>query len=69
VLSFNPRVTKAGKRMAHMVLADYDRNLIPVVVFPTMFAEAYMKCEPGSIQKLLMNELKDGTITVKEISK
>jgi DNA polymerase III alpha subunit len=69
VLSFNPRVTKAGKRMAHMVLADYDRNLIPVVVFPTMFAEAYMKCEPGSIQKLIMNELKDGTITVKEISK
>ena len=55
--------------MAHMVLADYDRNLIPVVVFPTMFAEAYMKCEPGSIQKLLMNELKDGTITVKEINK
>ena len=69
VLSFNPRTTKAGKRMAHMVLADYDRNLIPVVVFPTMFAQAYMKCEPGSVQKLVMNELKDGTITLKEISK
>jgi DNA polymerase-3 subunit alpha len=68
VLSFNARTTKAGKRMAHMVLADYDRNLIPVVVFPTMFAQAYMKCEAGSVQKLIMNELKDGTIALKEIN-
>jgi DNA polymerase-3 subunit alpha len=68
VLSFNARTTKAGKRMAHMVLADYDRNLIPVVIFPTMFAQAYMKCEAGSVQKLVMNELKDGTIALKEIN-
>ena len=68
VLSFNPRTTKAGKRMAHMVIADYDRNLIPVVVFPTAFAQAYMKCEAGTVQKLVMNELKDGTIALKEIN-
>jgi len=67
VLSFNSRVTKAGKKMAYMVIADYDRNLYPVVVFPTMFAEGFMKCEPGSIQKLVMNELKDGTISLREV--
>jgi len=67
VLSFKPRVTKAGKKMAHMVLADYNRDLYPVVVFPTMFAEGFMKCEPGTVKKLLMNELKDGTIALKEV--
>jgi hypothetical protein len=34
-----------------------------------MFAEAYMKCEPGAVRKLTMSEMKDGTITLKEISK
>ena len=67
VLSFKSRITKAGKRMAYMTLADYDRNLIPVVVFPTMFAEGYMKCEPGNVKKLVMNELPDGTIALKGI--
>jgi hypothetical protein len=50
-----------------MVLVDHERNLIPVVVFPTMFAEGYMKCEPGTIKKVLINELKDGTIALKGI--
>jgi DNA polymerase-3 subunit alpha len=67
ILTFNARITKAGKRMAHMVLVDHERNLIPVVVFPTMFAEGYMKCEPGTIKKVLINELKDGTIALKGI--
>ena len=51
-----------------MVIADYDRNLIPVVVFPTMFSEAYMKCEAGTVKKLVMNELKDGTIALREVN-
>jgi hypothetical protein len=53
--------------MAHMVIADHNRDLYPVVVFPTMFAEGYMKCEPGSIKKLVMNELKDGTVALREV--
>jgi DNA polymerase III alpha subunit len=67
VLSFKPRITKAGKKMAHMTIADHNRELHSVVVFPTKFAEGYMKCEPGSIQKLVMNELKDGTIALREV--
>lgn len=67
VLSFKARVTKAGKKMAYMVVADANRDLYPVVVFPTMFAEGFMKCEPGSVRKLVMNELKDGTIALKEV--
>ncbi len=69
ILSFVARTTKAGRRMAHITIADYDRNLTSVVVFPTMFAEAYMKCEPGAVRKLTVSEMKDGTITLKEINK
>jgi hypothetical protein len=50
-----------------MVIVDYDRNIIPVVVFPTMFSRGFMKCEPGAIVKLETNELQDGTIALKEI--
>jgi DNA polymerase-3 subunit alpha len=69
VLSFRARNTKAGKKMAHMVLADWNKNIIPVVVFPSMFSQGYMKCEPGKVVKLLTNELKDGTIALQSILK
>ena len=68
VLSFNPRITKAGKRMAQMTLADHDRNIIPVTVFPTMFSESYMKCEEGKVVKAVLGETKEGTTILKEIS-
>ena len=67
VLSFNPRVTKAGKKMAHVTLASADREIIPVTVFPNEFAKAYMKCEAGKVIKPGFGETKDGTLTLKEI--
>lgn len=67
VLSFNPRTTKAGKKMAQMTLASHDREIIPVTVFPTMFAQAYMKCEPGKAFKPVFGETKDGTTILKEV--
>jgi DNA polymerase III subunit alpha len=67
VVSFNSRVTKAGKKMAHMTLANSDRDLIPVTVFPAMFSTAYMKCEQGSIVKVELSETKEGTIMLKEV--
>lgn len=62
VLSFNTRITKKGDKMAYITLVDYDRNMIPVVAFPSKFAEAYMKCDAGSVIKPQLNTLKDGTI-------
>jgi DNA polymerase III alpha subunit len=67
VISFNPRVTKAGKKMAQMTVVNHDREIIPVTVFPTQFAQAYMKCEPGSVVKIVLSETKDGTTILKEI--
>ena len=67
VLSFTPRVTKAGKRMANMIVADSSREMTAVMVFPTMFSTGYMKCQPGKVTKINFGETKEGTITLKEV--
>ncbi len=67
VLSFTPRVTKAGKRMANMIVADSSREMTAVMVFPTMFSTGYMKCQPGKVAKVNFSETKEGTITLKEV--
>ena len=67
VVSFKPRVTKAGKKMAYLTLADSSRNLHSVTVFPTHFAKAYMTIEEGNIYKFSFGKTKDGTITMEEV--
>jgi hypothetical protein len=67
IISFKPRVTKAGKKMASLVVADSERELHSIVVFPTAFAQAFMKCEPGSIRNLTLGKTKEGTITLQEV--
>jgi DNA polymerase-3 subunit alpha len=68
VLSFTPRVTKAGKRMANMIVADSSREMTAVMVFPTMFSTGYMRCQPGKVAKINFGETKEGTITLKEVN-
>ena len=67
VLSFNPRVTKAGKKMANMTIATAEREIIPITVFPSQFAQAYMKCEEGAVVKIQLAETKEGTTILKEV--
>jgi DNA polymerase-3 subunit alpha len=67
VVSFKPRVTKAGKKMAHMIVADSNREMKPILVFPTMFSEGYMKCEPGKAKRLRFEKTKDGVEVLKEV--
>ena len=43
VLSFRPRITKAGKRIASIVAADSNRELMSMIVFPSAFAMAYIR--------------------------
>jgi DNA polymerase III alpha subunit len=68
VLSFKPRITKTGKRMATMVVADNSRGLSSVVVFPTAFAMAYTRVEEGKAFPMEFSKTKDGDITLKEVS-
>jgi DNA polymerase-3 subunit alpha len=67
VLSFTPRVTKAGKKMANMIVADASREMTAAMVFPTMFSQGYMKCEPGKVVKVGFGKTKEGTITLQEV--
>ena len=67
VVSFKPRVTKAGKKMASLVVADAGREMHSIVVFPMQFAKAYMKIEEGNVYRFDFGKTKDGTITMNEV--
>jgi DNA polymerase III subunit alpha len=68
VVSFKPRITKTGKKMATLTLADTGRDLHPITVFPTAFSKAYMHIEEGKSYKFSFGKTKDGTITLEDIN-
>jgi DNA polymerase III subunit alpha len=68
VVSFKPRITKTGKKMATLTLADTSRDLHPITVFPTAFSKAYMHIEEGKYYKFSFGKTKDGTITLEDIN-
>jgi DNA polymerase-3 subunit alpha len=67
VVSFKPRTTKAGKKMASLTLADTSRDLHSVTVFPTTFAKAYMKIQEGNAYSFSFGKTKDGTVIMEDI--
>ena len=67
VMSFKPRVTKAGKKMASLTLVDAARDLHSVTVFPTAFPKAYMKVQEGNAYKFTLGKTKDGTIIMEDV--
>jgi DNA polymerase-3 subunit alpha len=68
VVSFKSRITKAGKKMAYLTLADTARDLHPVTVFPTQYPKAYMKIEEGKAYKFSFNKTKDGTTILEDVN-
>jgi len=68
VVSFKPRITKAGKKMASLTIADSNRELHSVTVFPTAFAKAYMKIEEGNVYKFSLGKTKDGTVILEDVN-
>jgi DNA polymerase-3 subunit alpha len=67
VVSFKPRITKAGKKMAYLTVADVSRDLHSVTVFPTAFPKAYMKIKEGNAYNFALGKTKDGTIIMEDI--
>jgi DNA polymerase-3 subunit alpha len=68
VVSFKPRTTKAGKKMAYLVLADSARDLHSVTVFPTAFPKAYMKIKEGAAYKFSLGKTKEGTTIMEDVN-
>jgi DNA polymerase-3 subunit alpha len=67
VVAFKPRVTKTGKKMASLTLADATRGLHSVTVFPTSFAKAYMNVQEGGVYKFSFGKTKDGTVIMEDV--
>lgn len=67
VLSFKPRITKAGKKMASLTLVDSSRELKPITVFPQVFPKAYMHIKEGQTYKFSFGKTKDGTIIMEDV--
>jgi hypothetical protein len=68
-ISFTPRKTKAGQKMANAVLADKDKELHSVVIFPTMYGQALSNMKPGGRCKPILQETTSGSTTVKEFER
>jgi DNA polymerase-3 subunit alpha len=67
VVAFKPRVTKNGKKMASLTIADSSRELHSVTVFPTSFAKAYMNVQEGNVYKFEFGKTKDGTVIMEDV--
>ena len=67
VLAFKKRVTKTNKNMATVVLANSEREMASVVVFPTQYGEAFIKLTPGEAHKIILGEARDGGIVFKAV--
>jgi hypothetical protein len=60
-----PRRTKKGDKMANAVLANEDKELMSIVIFPSMYAEALAKMRPGMHCKPIFSETTSGATTLK----
>lgn len=68
VVSFQSRTTKvSGKKMANMVIADGEKEMMSVLVFPQMFHKAYGKCKEGATVGMEFGTTDDGSLFLKEV--
>lgn len=68
VVSFQSRVTKAGKNMATVVLADEEKNMQSVLIFPQMFPRGYTHCKEGSTVMAELKMTDDGAVFLENVS-
>jgi len=60
VVAFIPRTTKAGKRMAEIIVCDEHKEMTHVLVFPQMFMPAYTRLREGAVVDIQISETRDG---------
>jgi hypothetical protein len=67
VINFTSYKTKKGKIMAHIVMSDKDKNLTRAIVFSSLYKIALAKMREGMKCQVILKELDDGTLNIKEI--
>lgn len=67
VVSFNSRTTKAGKRMATVVFCDEHKNMEAVLVFPSQYMKAYVKCKDGAVVDAVTKTTQDGSLFLENV--
>lgn len=67
VVAFQSHETKAGKKMAYIVLCDEEKNMIRALAFPQMFHKAYGKMKEGATVGCEFGQTDDGTIFINVI--
>ncbi len=65
VVAFQSHTTKAGKRMAYVVLCDQNRDMQRVMAFPSDFMKAYSKCQEGATVCVDLEATDDGSMFFK----
>jgi DNA polymerase-3 subunit alpha len=69
VVDIEPRKTKKGDKMAHAVLANEDKELFSVIVFPSVYAESLVRMRPGTHCRPVFSETSSGALSLKGFAK
>ena len=67
VVDFTNYKTKAGKMMAHVIVANDNKEMQRLIVFPKMYPLALGKMKAGTIVDLQIGKMDDGTLTVRNV--
>lgn len=67
VVACKARTTKAGKKMADLIVADANKNLTHALVFPNDFHKVYSKCKEGATVDIQFGKTEDGALFVKSV--
>jgi DNA polymerase-3 subunit alpha len=67
IVDFTNYKTKAGKMMAHVIVANSNKEMQRLIVFPKMYTLALGKMRPGTIVDLQVGKMDDGTLTVRSV--
>lgn len=67
VLAFRERKTKKGDKMANVVVADEDKNMVNLLVWPSMFSRAKLRLVEGNVADIKVQSTRDGAMFVENI--
>lgn len=67
VVRMEKKKTKAGKLMGNLVLANKDKEMRRVLVFPKTFGSVYGKIKEGSTAQFKLKKLEDGGVCLNEV--